>query len=245
MNWRKIGVALILLGLFLGLSGSITGAAIGFSKVSSLNLLGIFVFVLGVVLVMAKRSSGKSQIEEIADKLAPGRQEEFIKDHELAHNKWSYDALKRKLGYSNRVNPEQRREIRQAKIDVGEYASKNGPPSPRKDWVTLYHASPRRSVPYILGYPEGLIKREKAFYMAEDPSSAAEYLTAKYNPVDINTLTLEVQKDVLNRVARLTSDQGPGHTGKNWKIPIKNIELANQFFNKGYIRLKSHKKTHH
>jgi len=57
MDWKRgFGVSLMLIGLFITLtSKTITGAVIGFQPINYLGVFGVFIFVLGIFLIIVSK----------------------------------------------------------------------------------------------------------------------------------------------------------------------------------------------
>jgi len=94
MNWKRgFGFGLIVIGMYIAITARVfTGAVVGFQPQNYISLLGVGVFIVGVILVLA---SGTLERKVEGEKRGGSEEERAI--HEPARSRANYERLKERL----------------------------------------------------------------------------------------------------------------------------------------------------
>lgn len=95
MNWKRgLGFGFIVIGLYIAITARVfTGAVVGFTPQNYISLLGVGIFIAGVVLILGTGLEKKVSGEKVGRELS----EEERAVHEPARSIFNYELLKKRL----------------------------------------------------------------------------------------------------------------------------------------------------
>lgn len=108
-----------------------------------------------------------------------------------------------------------------------------------EEWITLYHAFPINQLRYFFGNKKEFINEKKlkrgGFFLAVKPEEAQNQ-RPDVNTSDIGILKVQIAKAVYNEL-KLDPIHGDPNFAPFYRIPKSSVDLTNEFYREGYIRL--------